>query len=591
MKRYLLSAVLTALLLAGCQDPFEGQLFVMEPEDDTKITSIAYMENYPETYSLFLDFLKAANYYNAINDASVTVTVFAPDNEAMQEFMDTKNITSFEELDSLYARQVAQVHLVRDKSISETMFIQYVNEGAVGSVTVFGDNLKLSYGFVDTDVDDDELAQAVPEDTLSIYINNASKVKQMAHITANGSVFTIGGVIRPLIDNVLQKMQDYGNYTIFLDAIHQAGMDDYLAIETDTVQQLLGGYTVNYINYTVLAVPDEVFQASGISDVDGLENYLKDYDPDGKSGIARSDSSSLIHRYVSYHILDGANTKSSLTYSANPTELKLVGTNEPNEIITLQTLVGETFINGASSSPCGFVHSDIKASNGYVHKISGIMPIFRPEPTEVVWDFCSSSDIISIVNSYGVSQDVANLYDCECNPNKDYTVSLGTDCTYGTASSFTYKTASPKSSQKNVGYYKCKADTTQEMGNELNAYLGDLMIVNLGYTGWIELTTPTIVKGTYRVEFAYAGYKAMIAKYGPGSSLKVTLDDYLAKFLMWKGWDKKQMGVGCDVLFESVTFEETGTHSFKAVFMDQSASTNSNYFQRWDYLKFIPIEN
>ncbi len=589
MNRYLLSIVIVSVLLTGCKDPFEGQLFVMEPEDDTKITSIAYMENNPETFSLFLDFLKAANFYNSLNDASVTVTVFAPDNEAMREFMETKDIVDFKELDSLYARQLAQVHLIRDKSISETMFIQYVNEGSIGSPTLFGDNLKLTYGFTDTDVDDAELAKAVPEDTLNVYINNSAKVEEMAHITANGSVYTIGGVIRPLIDNVLQKMQDYGNYTVFLDAIAQAGLNDWLAIETDTVPQLLGGYTVNYINYTVMAVPDEVYAAENIKNVDDLENWLAGKDPDGKKGIARSDSASLIHRYVSYHIVDGARTKESLTYSANPTELKMQSTCEPNEIFTLQTLVGQTTINTGSGYECSFVHSDIKASNGYVHKVSGIMPIYRPEPTEVIWDFCSSSDIISIVNSYGKSIDVNDLYGSACG-NSDYTTTLGTESTFGKATSFTYKIASPKSSQKNVGYYKCKADTSQVLGNELNAYLGDLMIVNLGYTGWIEMTTPTIVKGTYRVEFSYAGYKAMVSKYGPGSSVKITIDDYLSKFLMWKGWDKTQMGVGTDVLFQTITFDKTETHTFKAVFMDQSASTNGNYFHRWDCLRFIPID-
>jgi len=325
--------------------------------------------------------------------------------------------------------------------------------------------------------------------------------------------------------------------------------------------------------------------------MDDLENYLAEKDPAGQSGIARSDSNSVVRRYVSYHILAGANTKSSLTYSLTPNETKVFDTFQTHEIITVQTLVGQTFINRGSRDVCGFVRSDIKASNGYVHKIDGILPVWCPEPSVVVWDFCNSTDIVAIANSYGAANNLGNLYSTPSDA-AEYKVDITKSNPYGTIHSFDYKLASTKGTWLRIGYWKCKANTdaTLDYENEFNAHLNNLLILNLGYTGWIEFTTPTIVKGTYRVELYYAGAKALAKKfYGGGSAVKFTLDDFLKQHYLWKGWESSQQAVQGEVLFPNITFETTQSHSFKAVFMDANASTISTYRQMWDYVKFIPL--
>ena len=592
MKQSLSTTLLpVSLLLAlwSCNDPFMGETFVQDEGDDTKITNIAYMEKHPEEYSLFLELLDVADYYNALNDASVTVTVFAPDNEAMAAFKKQKGISSFSELDKDYSRQIIQVHLIKNTSLTESSFIQYTNEGGISAPTLFGDYLSLSYGYLNTDVNDDELVQMAPQDTLSIYINDMAKVKEMAHQTVNGMVYRLGGVIRPLIETVVGKMKDYGEYSLFLEAIEAAGMTEALEISADTVQMAMGKTTVNAVNYTVFAVSDETFGQNGINTLDQLEAWLGARDTGGRTGIDRSDSASVIRRYVNYHILSGANDKASLIYSADPTAIKTYDTLEPYEIITLQTLVGQTFLNGSEGA--GFVHSNIKACNGYVHKIDGILPIWAPQPTEVVWDFCNSPDIITLVNAYGADKKLGNLYSTPCDA-AEQKVNLATNNTYGTITSFTYKAQSPKSSWLNVGFWKIKANTDTEVDyeNELNAYLNNLFIVNVGYTGWVEFTTPTIVKGRYRVEFYYAGAKALASKfYGTGSQVNFTLDDYLSKYYVWKGWEKTQQAVQGETLFQSVEFTETRSHTLKAVFMDSNATSNANYRQMWDYIKFVPL--
>ena len=39
--------------------------------------------------------------------------------------------------------------------------------------------------------------------------------------------------------------------------------------------------------------------------------------------------------------------------------------------------------------------------------------------------------------------------------------------------------------------------------NNYGAYMNNLLQLNLGYAGWIELQTPTIIEGRYKVELFY----------------------------------------------------------------------------------------
>ncbi len=592
MKKYILSTLILVLGLAACQDPYMGQMFVLDDGDNTKITNTAYLEKHSEDFSLFLDFLKAADYYNALNDASTTITLFAPNNEAMQAFMDERHISSFKELDSLYARQIIQTHMI-EGSINEASFIQSLTEGSISTPTVFGNYLSLSYGYIDNDVDDEVRANSTYQDTLHVYINNQAMLKDMDRQTVNGRIYEIGSVMIPLVETVLDKMEISGEYKIFVEAIKQCGLDDMLQLSSDTVPQRDGSYVVNQIRYTVLAVTDQCYNEHNILSLDDLSNYLRDKDESAKTDAQPTDSSSLLFRYVSYHILPGATTKAELTNTASEGETKVIDSGLKNEIITVRTLDGVSIINAGSEDSCKFIRSDIAASNGYIHRVGSVLPVWCPKPTVVIWDVCNSSDIISIVNTYGAANSLGNLFSAEPG-TKEYSIDLSSTSTYGKASSFSYKKTSPKSSKLTVGFFKTKANTdaTLPYANSLNAYMNNLMILNLGYSGYIEFQTPTIVKGRYRVEIFYAGAKPLATKfYGGGSAVKFNLDDFAKQIYMWKGWDKNDHTVKGDCIFESLVFEGTSSHSLRATFMDVNASSYGNYQQLWDYIKFTPIED
>lgn len=583
MKKSFYTAVLGALFLISCNDPFMNQLFVTKTEDETTITNAAYLEERSEEFSLLIDLLHYADLYNALNDASTKTTVFAPNNEAMTKFMKLKNITSFDQLGVKYAREVVMAHILRNNVLSESSFIVYVNTGTIPIRNVFGTYLTTSYGFRNNDVDDAFLPSVRPQDTLTVYLNNQASVLERANQTANGMVYVLGGVIRPLSETLVQKMKDYGEYSIFVEAIEKTGWDSVLNVTADTTYALDGSFSVNTVNYTCLAVPDSIYKLNGIQSLAQLNTYLN-------AGDNLKDSTNALNQYIGYHLLDRTYTKSDLLAFDQTGQTKVYDTKLSHQVMTTDETTKKF------NKLFGFIRSDIQAKNGIIQKIDGIMPVWEPIPVTVIWDFCNSKDVVSIVNSYGAANNLGNLFSAAIS-SKEYQIDLSEDMTtgnFGTISNFDYTfstSATSYASWKKVGFLKCKYLTTSAPTvNTYKAYMDNLLILNLGYTGWIKFQTPTIIKGKYKVEIAYAGTAALQSFYAAGSQVRFTLDDYLKQLFVWKGTSTTAGShVRTDLLFDTVEFQYSQSHDFKAVMMDIKASTNTPYRQMWDYVKFTPI--
>ncbi|MDD3166184.1 MAG: DUF5108 domain-containing protein [Bacteroidales bacterium] len=574
------------LIVSACEDPFKDQLFVTESEDVLTLTNAAYLDSRSEEFSLWIDLLNYTDLYNAINDASTQTTVFCPNNEAMEAFLAFKQVESVEQLDRTYARELVRAHILRS-SLTEASFMVYVNEGQINVPTVFGMYLTTGYGQIQSDVDDAELDFVERTDTLTIYLNNQASVLEMARQTVNGMVYVLGGVVRPLSETIVQKLADYGTYTLYLEAIKATGLDSLLNVVADTTYELGGAMSINQVQYTCFAVPDSVYQANGITNLNGLAQYLN-------AGTHYTDSSNALYQYILYHTMDKAQEKQDLFELDSEDQVRVFDTMLKDQVFTTRSLDGSTVLNDRIR----LIRSNMQARNGIIHKMDQIMPVWEPTPVTVVWDLCNSKDIISIANAYGAANSLGNLFNMPLT-SKEYQVDLSEDKingNYGTIDAFTYKEASSKTSYnswRKVGYMKCKYLNTQN--KEVNSYganMDNLLILNLGYTGWIQFETPTLIKGKYRVELYYAGAVALSSYYSTGSLVRFTLDDYIKPLYVWKGLDLKSGShIHGDVLFDEIEFETSTTHTLRAVMMDIKASTNSPYRQMWDYVKFIPIED
>jgi len=582
------------LVIIACSDPFLNKTYVEKTNADLELTNATYLKKNAADFSLWIELLKYADMYNALNDASTTSTVFAPNNEAMTAFLEWKGVNSVTELSKKYAKYVAQVHIL-NFDLGESSFITYVDAGSIPIPTIFGTYLKPSYGFVNKDVDDAELVNSKIQDSIKIYLNNQAKVEALAHTTSNGEVYTLGGVIHPLSETILEVLQTYKEYSIFIEAIEKTGFDKVVSQYADTTYNLDGSFSVNDVRFTCFAVPDTIYKQANINNFEELSTHLN-------AGANYTDSTNALNQYIAYHFLGKSYTKAELFTFQESGQVVLYDTKLTSQVITVQHLNGADIINGVA----GITRSGIQARNGLIHKIDNIMPVYEPSPVAVRWDFCNYPDIQSFVNAYGALNNKGEIFS-NAPPSSEIQIDLSKDFrqgNMGSISSFIYKANTAKSLAsvyRKVGFLKCaRLSSSQPLLNYYNAYMNNLMVINLGYAGWIQFKTPTIVKGKYKVYFYYGASSSLKGYYPAGSLTKINMDDYQKTLKMWQGLPAKfteplkqsninASGIAKDVLWDVVQFDKSESHTFKVTLMDINAKTNATYRQMWDFIEFVPI--
>lgn len=596
MKKIIIIFLVFASLMTACTDPFLNSSFIDKTNANLELSNAEYLKKYSDKYSKWIELLKYADMYNALNDASSNSTLFAPDNEAVARFLEWKGVSSVQELDKEYARNVAKVHILKG-ILRENEFIADVEAGSIPVKTLFGSYLTTSYGYKNFDVDDEYLNTVKLQDSLNIYLNNQAKVANLgrADTTVNGRVYGMEDVIRPLSETMVDVLKTYDYYKIFVEAAEKTGFNKIVSVYADTITNINGSISITEKRFTCFAVPDQVYNNAGIQSFNDLAAYLH-------AGTDYTNPENAVYKYIAYHYLGQAYQKASLAKVKSEAEVKIYDTKLPGNVITVQVQNGLVKINDLAT----IIRSNIKARNGVIYKIDNILPVFEPKPQLVKWDFCNTADIESFVNAYGASKSLGDLFS-EPISNKEYQIDLSLDQlegNFGTITAFTYNPTAAKTSTRSwrrVGFFKCSyVSSTLKDVNKYGAYMDNLFILNLGYAGNITMKTPTIIKGKYKVVLYYAGAPGLKTFYTNGSNTRFNLDDYQKSIYMWKGipatfvdpankTNINANGIASEVLWDEITFDASGVHTFKATMMDINAKTNGSYRQMWDYLEFIPI--
>ena len=405
----------------------------------------------------------------------------------------------------------------------------------------------------------------------------------------------MGDVIHPLAETILEKLRPYDEYNIFIGAAELCGYDQVVSRISDTTYNINGSMSINTIRFTCLAVPDEVYAAEGITSVSDLCARLG-------AGTNYTDTTNALYQYVTYHFFDREIPIADFFNFNEEGQINIFDTECTYQVVTCQDIAGVHTFNECAT----IFRSNMEARNGLIHKINHILPVWQPDPVTVMWDFCNTAEIISFVNNYGADQNLGALFTSALT-SRETAIDLSEDKSngdYGNVSAFvedeTYVANSSKASYsryRKIGFLKCKYKSAREKDvSNYGAYMNNLMQLNLGYAGWVELETPTIIKGRYKVELCYAGSPILYDFYGAGSLTRFTLDDkemsnaYIYKGLSSQGFTAATYGTAMITLWEELEFENSGKHTLKATMMDINAKTNSIYHQLWDYVKFTPID-
>lgn len=571
MKKIIYSIIaLSALTLTSCdmdvfdvgKDPAEGTTY-----KSTEGSPISIFLSEDERFSEYVDILRASGLYNALNQSSdgVSFTAFAPTNEAMEEFY--KRIGSkVTDVSESYARDFVLYHTVKD-SILPDAFIQK------SSVTNLAkDNIKIA-------IDEEHAGQVTLTNS-----NSTGQLTELGLPASNGRIYVMSKALTPLVETIFDRIEENKEYGIMLQAVKETGWDKQLQRLADTTV-VDGKQTITSRNYTFLAVSDETFKKENISDLPSLKQKLIDMNEE--PGITPD---SLLKAYIGYHVVMSKNTMDAMGAIQGTTVSRLWSTGAKNLVFTmttdtLKTDIEERYTINADGTATHFIpnKSNVLALNGYVHEVNNMMAVWEPDQQQVVWDFADNNTIKDIVEKAEIE------YQPEAAPSKQQKVDI--------SSAFTFtNTESANSNFDYVDYYTTLTPTAKaiEQGSTMPLH-NDCVVFNIGNTGTAELTTPTIVRGKYKVELTViytTGHSFMRKKSdGSGGTLEITFDDKEKKFVApYTMVPSQYAGAYTSTLYDEIEFESTQEHVFKFKVKDAAASSNKGWSLQFDTMTFTPIK-
>lgn len=536
-------------------DPFKDQTFITELYDPTSIEI--------EKDGRFTEYTRALYYadmYNALNQYGQKYTAFVPTDSAMVEFYKSRGVTALEQLPASYVKEFIKCHTHNGDSLLPEKFIM---KNTIDNIC--GDELSI-------EIDSVNPGQAL--------LGGAAQIIEMGKSASNGKIYVITSTLTPLVETVYDRVVEQGKSTVMIDALNATGWAKKLQTVEDTTK-IDGITTITRHFYTLLNVEDNVFAKAGINSLTDLKKKLKEIDEKGLS------DDSLLMQYVGYHIMPNSYTISSMEPTL-PAVSRLWDTSSNNTVISILTDTTATDISkrntlNAEGVSAEFIieNSDIKAKNGYVHHLTSWLPVWEPKQEIVIWDFADYAEIKSLVPSTDYQPLEAPAAEGR------YRIATAT-------SVFTYEMGESGSSNNkysDIDYVPSK------VYSKVNAVNNDRVVFNVGYMGFVQMATPTLVKGKYMVELTITylpTHQFMKGQTGGsnGGLIKVSFDDDADKTVFVAPYTKVTgmlPGYYTSTIYEEVEFTETGSHNFKFVVLDPTASTNANFSLQFDCIKFTPI--
>lgn len=406
-----------------------------------------YLESQPE-YSEWTKLLKRTNLYNALNISKVKFTCFVADNNAVQAYLKLKNYNTVEDIPMEEAIYLMRYHIIPGNAYMHTAFA-----GQIKDTTASGDYLTVNYrqGGIN-----------------AIYVNDTSLIVRRDIEVINGFIHKIDRVLDPITESVWDLISQNANYSIFQEAIKLCQLEDWLSVRNKVVNE-----TSRRDYKTVFVVSDETFKAAGINSVEDLKNRYP-------SPEYTSDTSAF-RRYVTYHIINSNSDFGALSTFAVNTKIKNVETVALNTLFSVEDMGKNLVINRNTDSVLLVAGKyDRHGNNGYVHEVNHLMPLSTPKPATVRWDFCDIEDC-RILDAYGKYSDALD--------QKAYPLDRENpiDIEWFTA---------PDNSRAVQYQYRKSVNNN------------DYLLMNLGYVGWVEIKTPPIVAGKYKITITKMAWSA-----------------------------------------------------------------------------------
>jgi uncharacterized surface protein with fasciclin (FAS1) repeats len=297
-------------------------------------------------------------------------------------------------------------------------------------------------------------------DGADIIINKTSKIIKRNINVSNGVVHHIDKVIDPISKSVYEILESNPSFSLFTEGLKRTNLKDTLQL----INFPFGTRTAR-TRFTILAVADTTFNRFGINNIDQLIAYFTD------SPQTITQLNNGFYRYMEYHCL-------AETYYLNNFNTRLYPILSYDNNISM-TVTDDYKINlvPATQQYTGFLvdHSNYPAKNGAIHTVTDLLPVFQPRPTVFEWETTDHFDI----------------------KQGDY---------FG---KYYMRWHDGQNTFKNI---KWEADYLLYYYKIAHSLINDDALSASGWF-WVEVTTPKIMKGKYRLsgdiwnnQFDYAVY-------------------------------------------------------------------------------------
>lgn len=443
-----LNAVMLFLINA-CQK----ESYTQSTTDDVNITG--YLEKNPDQFSLFLSILDRSGTKGYLG-AYGKYTVFTPDNAAVTAWLKANNKSGIDQMTELELKDMVRFHVLPD-TISTNKF----TDGKLSQITLYGQYLQTGVTF--------------SEGTSSYVINKYAKVIQSNVRVGNGIIHVIDHVLLPATKTLAQTIESNSKYSIMTQALKATGFYDSLNYAQSQVPDTTRRFQ------TAVIESDSALHAAGIASYEALREKLS------KTGNPKSHTDSL-WMYVAYHISTGA------SYTADIVATSSLYTLVPYEIVTTK-LVGTSILlndddfNGVHEPgvEVNRTYSDLTASNGVLHESKSFYKIKPRVPTPVFFDIGDQPEL-KLLSAWRVPGSVVSLL----SNGKLITAGIRLDQIRSNTIGPAYSVSTLAIGTSDGRSYANK-DVIQFSTS----------ISNNARAVWVEIRTPMLVKGKYKIWICY----------------------------------------------------------------------------------------
>jgi len=443
----LILLITTSVFINGCKK------VKIEQSTTTDVNMVGYLDKRLDSFSLFRQILDRTG-NSAFLNAYGAYTCFAPTNSGVKTYLQKLGVASVDAADINTLKDMVRLHLLED-----TIYTNSFTDGKLPVITMYGQYLVTSVG---------------NKNGISSYIiNRQASVLESNIKVGNGIIHVIDNVLLPATKTIAQQLEEKAEYSIFVQALKETGFYTRLnTVNTDTSKKWV----------TVFAESNQALADSGFTTYAALKaKYSKTGNP--------ANANDSLNMYVAYHISQGLKFLGDIiTTTTHETWL-------PQEVISVKLINQEVVLNQDVFNgvlelgiKLNRAKSDLAATNGVWHDAAAHFMVKFRKPAPLYWDVSSFEEIMKLPAYYKkANYNFVRATEAD-KPIKDHYWGWG-----------------PLAGTNVMSYLYSAASSITNF-----AYNSDVNMMPLGLPNrppWLEMRTPPIIKGKYKVWICYRQQK------------------------------------------------------------------------------------